>query len=366
MAEAETGTVALRQPGGPSVFRRDHRKADGRRLALYGYAPPQGTPRAQGLEGAGPGAELRWHPLLSRWSIYAAHRQGRTFMPAAADDPLAPSVPGGPLTEIEFPGFELAVFQNRFASLHPEAAPPAADAAHGLRTAPARGDCEVVVYAPEAEGNLATLTQARRRLLVSAWIDRYAHHHAAGAAYVLPFESRGAAVGVTLPHPHGQIYAFPYVPPEQQLAADAFARGYDLARALADWDAYVVDRAGPLCAVVPPFARYPYEVWIVGRSAVQGPWDYDAEAFDAYASLLGRVTARYDALFGAPTPTLMSLQAAPGGGAPGFQFTTQFFCLQRAPGRLKYLATVEQATASFTVDVMPEAAAAALRDAVPA
>ena len=352
-------TASLRQPDGTSVFRLDHAKADGRRLSLYGYAPPGGTPRPESLEGAGPGAELRWHPLLSRWSIYAAHRQHRTFMPSAADDPLAPTRADGPLTEIEFDDFEVAVFQNRFASLHPEATEPAAPP--GLRVGPARGDCEVVVFTPDAAGSLATLGQARRRLLVSAWIDRYAHHHAQGAAFVLPFESRGEAVGVTLPHPHGQIYAFPFVPPEQQRMSAAFADGYDLAEALRDWDAYVIDRAGPLRAFVPPFARYPYEVWIASERPTQGPWAYDEEAFDAYAALLGRVTARYDALFGAPTPTMMSLQAAPGGEAPGFQFTTQFFCLQRAPGRLKYLATVEQATASFTVDVMPEAAAAALR-----
>ena len=351
----------LTMPDGRTFHRRDHVKADGRALSLYGYAPPGDTPRADGLEVAGPGAELRWHPLLQRWSVYAAHRQHRTFMPSAADDPLAPTVPGGPLTEVEFPGFEVAVFQNRFASLHPQAVPPGAPP--GVEAAAAKGDCDVVVFSPEATGSLATLGQDRRRLIVGAWIDRYAHHHAAGAAYVLPFESRGAAVGVTLPHPHGQVYAFGFVPPEQRLAADAFADGYDLGAAMTDWDDYVVERAGPLRAFVPPFARYPYEVWIAGREGAQGPWDYGAEAFDAYAHLLGSVTARYDALFGEAAPTLMSLQAAPGGQAPGFQFTTQFFCLMRAPGRLKVLATVEQATATFTVDVMPEAAAKALREA---
>ena len=356
----------LAMPDGRTFHRRDHVKADGRALSLYGYAAPGGAPRAEGLAGAGPGAALRWHPLLRRWSIYAAHRQHRTFMPSSADDPLAPTVQGGPLTEVEFADFEVAVFQNRFASLHPDAGPP--DAPPGTRVGPAKGQCDVVVFSPDAEGSLATLSQDRRRLIVGAWIDRYARHHADGAAYVLPFENRGAAVGVTLPHPHGQVYAFGFVPPEQRMAADAFADGYDLGAALRGWDDYVVEQAGPLCAFVPPFARYPYEVWIAGGGRAQGPWDYDAETFDAYAHLLGSVTARYDALFGhtaqdQATPTLMSLQAAPGGHAPGYQFTTQFFCLMRAPGRLKRLAAVEQATATFTVDVMPEAAAKALREA---
>lgn len=354
--------MTSRMPDGTPIHVREHAKADGRGLTLYGYAPPMGEPVPDSLDGAGPGAELRWHPLLGRWSVYAAHRQRRTFMPSAADDPLAPTLPGGALTEIEFSGFEVAVFQNRFASLHPDAAPP--QAPPGVRGGTAAGDCEVVVFSPEAEGSLATLSQERRRLIVAAWTDRYARHHAAGAAYVLPFESRGADVGVTLPHPHGQVYAFGFVPPEQALAARAFADGYDLAREMAAWDAYTVEAAGPLRAFVPPFARYPYEVWIAGLEPAQGPWDYGAEAFDAYAYLLGRVTARFDAVFGQATPTLMSLHAAPGGASPGYQFTTQFYCLMRAPGRLKYLATVEQATGVFTVDVMPEAAAKTLREAL--
>jgi UDPglucose--hexose-1-phosphate uridylyltransferase len=352
--------MTLHMPDGTAFHRAEHQKADGRRLTLYGYAPPPAPDTSRGLEGAGPGAELRWHPLLQEWSVYAAHRQNRTFMPSAAQDPLAPTRPGGPLTEVEAEAFEVAVFQNRFSSLHPQAALPPSVA--GVKGGTAGGDCEVVVFAPEAEGSLATLGQARRRLLVSAWIDRYAHHHAKGAAFVMPFESRGAEVGVTLPHPHGQVYAFPFVPRPQRLAADAFAGGYDLAGALEDWGDYVVETAGPLVAFVPPFARYPYEVWIAGREPAQGPWGYGAEAFDAYAHLLGAVTARYDAFFGRPAATMMSLQAAPGGEAEGYQFATQFFCLLRAPDRLKYLATVEQATGVFTVDVMPEAAAKALRE----
>ena len=360
----EYGIDRLSLPGGKTAYRRGHRKADGRSLLLYGYDEPGGAAVPGGLDGAGARAELRWHPLLGEWSVYAAHRQNRTFKPSAAHDPLAPSRPGGPLTEIEFEDFEVAVFQNRFASLHPGAGSEPAAAPPGVPTHPATGDCEVVVFSPEAEGDLGTLSQARRELLVAAWIDRYAHHHAEGRRFVLPFESRGEEVGVTLPHPHGQIYAFPFVPKAQAAAAAAFADGYDLAGELKAWGAYVVETAGPLAAFVPPFARYPYEVWIASREPVQGPWAFGAEAFEAYADLLGNVTRRYDALFGRATPTMMSLQAAPGGEAKGFQFTTQFYCLLRAPDRLKYFATVEHATSVFTVDVMPEAAAEALRSAL--
>ncbi|MBB4660403.1 hypothetical protein [Parvularcula dongshanensis] len=353
---------AFTSPSGRTVFRRKHAKADGRRLILFGYSEPTGAPAPESLEGAGAGAELRWHPLLGEWSIYAAHRQNRTFMPSAAEDPLAPTRPGGPLTEVEFANFEVAVFQNRFAGLHPEA--DLKEGPHGVRMGVASGDCEVVVFSPDSDGNLGTLDQDRRQLLVSVWADRYDHLHDAGARFVMPFESRGREVGVTLPHPHGQIYAFPFVPETQARAAKAFADGFDLAALLPSWDDYIIERAGPLCAFVPPFARYPYEVWIAGRQAVQGPWAFDREGFEAYAYLLGAVTRRYDALFGREAPTMMSLQAAPGGQASNFQFTTQFYCLLRAPDRLKYFATVEHASRVFTVDVMPEAAAKVLREAI--
>ncbi|WOI53292.1 hypothetical protein [Parvularcula sp. LCG005] len=352
----------LQQPDGRSFHRRDHQKADGRMLYLYGYDMPKGEPRPDSLEGAGPGAELRWHPLRGEWSVYAAHRQNRTFMPSKADDPLAPTTPDGPLTEVEFSDFEVAVFQNRFASLHPDATMPEA-MPPGTDGGAANGDCEVVVFSPEAEGNLGTLDQDRRRLLVSVWNDRYEAMSKRGLAYTMPFESRGAEVGVTLQHPHGQIYAFPFIPQVQKVAADAFADGYDLGAPLEDWfPTYGVERAGPLMAIVPPYARYPYEVWITGARRVAGPWEYTPEEFDAYAHLLGSVTRCYDALFGQATPTMMSLQAAPKGYDGSFHFWTQFFCLLRAPGRLKYLASVEQATSVFTVDVMPEQAAKQLRE----
>ena len=349
------------QPGGQAYFKQSHEKTDGRRLNLYSYDPTPAVFRRDGLDGAGPGAALRWHPLLKEWSIYAAHRQNRTFMPSAAQDPLAPTRPGGPLTEIETERFEVAVFQNRFASLHPEAVPP--DAPPHTEIARANGDCEVVVYTEDAGGSLATLGQARRRLLVSAWIDRYADLHEAGAAFVMPFESRGREVGVTLDHPHGQIYAFPFVPQTQARMAKSFAEGYRLDRAAEDWaETYLVTEAGPLRALVPPFARYPFEVWIVPREPVRGPWAFGSEAFDAYAHLLGDLTRRYDAYFERPAATMMSLQAAPATAGDNFQFTTQFFSALRSPDRTKFFATVEHATAVFTVDVMPEAAAKALRE----
>jgi len=354
--------ILNRRVAGRDVHRRHHPKSDGRDLFLYGYQPHR-SERIDGEElQAITDSELRFHPLRGEWSIYAAGRQNRTFKPSAAANPLAPSRFGAPLTEIPFADFELAVFSNRFPSLYADAPMPAPS---DLELQAADGACEVIVYSPEASGSLATLSQARRRLLVEAWIDRYAAMFDQGSTFVLPFENRGDEVGVTLHHPHGQIYGFPIIPVPQQTALDAFEQGYDLAADVEAWGStYQISQAGGLVSYTPRYARFPYEVWISAIEPVSGPWAFSEDQSDGFAHLLGDTVRRYDAFFGRETPYMLSLHAAPRGREGRFQFTAQFYPLLRAPDRVKYLASVEQATGVFTVDILPRQAADALRGAI--
>lgn len=356
----DCSSILARKIGDKSVHYRRFVKADGRELLIYGYAPHTLSPLPQEADEVAKGGELRFHPLRHEWNIYAPHRQNRTFKPSAADDPLAPSQPGGAATEIPFTDFELAVFENKFTSLHADA--PAPQTITGLSLERAKGRCDVVVYTPDARGNLNTIGQARRRLLLAAWIDRYKTLFDAGHKFVMPFENRGDEVGVTLPHPHGQIYAFPFVPQVQANAVNAFNAGYDLAADIARYTPdYGVAAAGGVQAFCPPYARFPFEVWLAPQKAVAGPWDMDETQLDGFAHLLGDITRRYDAYFGRETAYMLSLQAAPIEHGKSFHFTAQFYPLLRAPGRVKYLAAVEQSTGAFTVDVMPEFAAKTLR-----
>lgn len=355
-------TVLSRRISGREIHRRHHQKTDGRDLFLYGYQPHD-LPRIEGEDlQTITGSELRWHPLRGDWSIYAAGRQNRTYKPSASSNPLAPSIASAALTEIPFSDFELAVFQNRFPSLYPDAPDPEESE---VKMHAAKGACEVIVYSPEATGSLATLSQDRRRLLVEAWIDRYHALFDAGCAFVLPFENRGDEVGVTLHHPHGQIYGFPITPSPQQRAADAFESGYDLAGDVKAWgQPYWVNQAGGLVSYAPRYGRFPYEVWISAICPVSGPWAFNEEQADGFAHLLGDTVRRYDAFFERETPCMLSLHASPYGRDGLFQFTAQFYPLLRAPDRVKYLASVEQATSVFTVDIMPRQAADRLRGAI--
>jgi len=343
-----------------TIHRRRFVKRDGRDLFLYGYEPHTLTPLPETNGHVAKGGELRYHPLRDEWNIYAAHRQNRTFKPSTADNPLAPSIPGGAPTEIPFTNFELAVFENKFTSLHSLAPEP--NEIDGVTSSRAGGRCDVIVYGPEAKGNLHTIGQDKRRLLLAAWNDRYESLYNQGCEYVLPFENRGDEVGVTLHHPHGQIYAFPFVPQVQQKAVTAFNNGYDLETDIKTFKPnYSVAQAGGLTAFCPPFARFPFETWIAPEVRTRGPWNFDEEQLDGFAHLLGDITRRYDEYFQRPTPYMLSLHAAPLKANDSFHFTAQFYPLLRAPGLVKHLASVEQSTGTFTVDVMPEMAAKTLR-----
>jgi len=358
-----------RTVGGALAHVRRVRKPDGRALMLFGRTPHDLPMASEHLDGGPKDAQLRWHPLRQEWSVYAAGRQNRTFKPSLADDPLAPTRKttdgSGAATEIPFEDFDLAVFENRFPSFSAAsdhfnergglAVPP------GVETQPATGACEVVVYTSAPTGNLGTLSDDRRVLLVQAWIDRYAALHEAGAQFVLPFENRGDEVGVTLPHPHGQIYAFPVVPRVQRDAAAAFAGGYDLAREMRGWDDYTIIEKDGLAVFAPPFAKFPFELWIAPTARRAHLSSHNDAELSAFAWLLGEVTRRYDAHFGRDTPYMMSLQASPEGSQEHWHFTTQFYPLLRSRDKIKYLATVEQATGLFTVDVLPEETARVFR-----
>jgi UDPglucose--hexose-1-phosphate uridylyltransferase len=302
---------------------------------------------------------MRRDPLRNTWAIYAPHRQTRTFQPSSAEDPLAPARPGATATEIPFEDFEIAVFENRFPSL---AATGPAALQSPWSCGPAHGQCEVVVFSKDQVGSLGSLSEPRRVLLIEALIDRYRQLHDAGFAYVMPFENRGSQVGVTLPHPHGQIYAFANVPEPQAAAARAFESGYNLIAAHASWDGlFDVAADGDLVAFCPPFARFPFETWIMPKVPCSGPWALSAGGVRSLSRLLAEVPRKLDALFGEAMPYMMSFQAAPGGAQLSFQFTVQFYPVLRAAARLKFLASVEQFTGVFTVDVVPEDAAERLR-----
>lgn len=335
-------------------------KKDGRKLVLYGYTRPVLSPVEEDLSSPGAQPHLRWHPLRKEWVIYAPHRGERTFLPPKEFCPLCPSRPGSFPTEIPFHNFEIAVFENHFPSLYPAAPPPPELC---LATARGQGICEVVVYTADHVGSLGTLSPERREMLVRVWIDRYQELYTYSyVRYVMPFENRGEEVGVTLHHPHGQIYAYSFLPPILAREVEAFREKAVFEELQTCLDPYVVAGNETFVAFVPPCARFPYEVWIIPWRRVPGPWEFTETEIQEFAKILGEIVVRYDGLFNRSFPYIMVFHAAPKGEEKTFHFHVEFYPLLRAPEKLKFLAGTEQGAGVTVVDALPEETAAQIRE----
>jgi UDPglucose--hexose-1-phosphate uridylyltransferase len=299
--------------------------------------------------------ELRFEELRGEWVDYAIHRQERTFLPSEEHCPLCPTRPGGEPTEIPFPAFEIAVFDNRF---------PAFERPHGA--------AEVVVYTDHHDGSFATLPSARARGLMRVWRARYEELGAReDVEYVLIFENRGVEVGVTLHHPHGQVYGYPFLPPVSaaERRADVRLGGCApcalLARELDDGRRIVHENEW-VVVYVPYAARWSYEAHVVLRSHRPSLTHCTPAELDALAEALQALTHGYDALFERAFPYVMVVHQAPTGvdAEHSGHLHVEFYPPLRTAHKLKYLAGSEQGAGVFIADTLPEESADALREAI--
>jgi UDPglucose--hexose-1-phosphate uridylyltransferase len=312
-------------------------------------------------------SELRRDRLLGEWVTIASHRQDRTYLPPSDQCPLDPSAPGRP-TEIPASDYEVVVFENRFPSYSGRVP---ADL-HGVT--PGVGRAEVVCFSPDHDASFATLDLAQVGTVMEAWADRTAELSALpGVQQVFCFENRGAEIGVTLAHPHGQIYAYPFVTPrtERMLAVarahrdetgrDLFADVLDSERAA---EVRVVAANDLWTAFVPEAARWPFEVHLFPHRKVPDLAALSMEERESFAPLYVDVLQRLDRLFGVQMPYISAWHQAPVSADRDLGYLhLQLFSSRRAPEKLKYLAGSEAAMGAFVNDIYPEEAARRLRSA---
>lgn len=314
-------------------------------------------------------SELRKNPFSDEWVVTATHRQDRTFFPPDGFCPLCPTKPGGVPTEIPFDRYEIAVFENKF----PSFATPPPDGMAGdefFEALPSNGVCEVVCYTQEHSATFTDLGAERVRQLCEVWKERYVDLIGRSeVAYVFIFENKGREIGVTLTHPHGQIYGYPFVPPvpAARLAAERAHLEQTGRRLSQDWlEAEIADgrrivfRENGFVAVVPFFARYPHEVHVVPEEPLSDLAKFSSADLDGLAKALDRIAMAYDRLFGFSLPYMMGFHQHPD---PATRFVAQFTPLHRTADKLKYLAGSEAHCGVFIVDALPEDSAAALRQA---
>ncbi|MFQ3667265.1 MAG: galactose-1-phosphate uridylyltransferase [Fimbriimonadaceae bacterium] len=316
-------------------------------------------------------SELRYHPFLDTWVITATHRQDRTFLPPDDYCPLCPTAPGGFPTEVPFPEYDIVVFENKFPSLSPTPPEPAIRSTGLTPVRPSEGVCEVVLYSQDHNGTFAGLPFSQVRKLTRVWRERYIELSSRPAVeYVFVFENKGKEIGVTLVHPHGQIYAYPFIPPtlRTELASERRHLESTGKNLFEEWLAQ--ELAGPrivaqndsFVAVVPFFARYPYEVHVVARGSLRSLAPMSPAELDDLAEILLVVARKYDLLFGFSLPYIMVMHQEP--AVPGYEFTrfhVEFYPPYRTANKLKYLAGSEAGAGAFINDTLAEDTSATLR-----
>lgn len=332
--------------------------------------------------------EERWHPLREEWVIVAAHRQhrpwiGATVGPAAAGAPRYVAdcylCPGNlRVSGAQNPAYaDVFVFDNDHPCVGPDAPKPPGSDPHGpYRVRRADGCARVVCYSPRHDLTLAEMPTDAIARLVEVWQEQTHDLQTRPAInHVLIFENKGEVVGVSNPHPHGQIYATNFVfktietelsaarryrrETQRGLLADIIAAEQADGRRILYEDEYAI-------AFVPYFARYAYEVYVVPKRSVAHLHALSAAEVEALARALKDVTVRFDNLWQMPFPYVMPVHQAPtdGGDYRDFHAFIAFHPPLRQPNVLKYLAGPEVGGGNFLSDTAPEAKAAELR-AVP-
>jgi UDPglucose--hexose-1-phosphate uridylyltransferase len=365
----------------PAIAKRVTRLSDGRELIYFDDADTAlGPERAADTRRPAPRPPvplLRQDPLTGEWISIAAARQNRAFLPPDELDPLAPSTPGN-ATEIP-DNYDVAVFENKSPAFGPGLPEPAEDpdaALAGLgsiglgRSMPGFGRCEVVCFGPRHTGSWADFSVSRARTVVEAWADRTAGLSALpGVQQVYVFENRGREIGVTLHHPHGQIYAYPYITPRtRNLLASIASYGRGLMGDILAFEqkSERVLISGEHFTVFVPFAaRWPIEIHMLPHRHVPDFAATSPAERDEIAVFYRRVLRAVDRLYDTPTPYIAAWHQAPvRRGRDDIRLMLQVTSPRRAADKLKYRAGSETGMGAFIGDIPPEDAAARLREAL--
>jgi UDPglucose--hexose-1-phosphate uridylyltransferase len=321
--------------------------------------------------------EQRWHPLREEWVIVAAHRQSRPWSGAEIGpravtpppfDPACYLCPGNPRVSGQVnPAYAgTFVFDNDHPCVGPEAPRVIAPAAGIFRNGPATGVARVVCYSPRHDITLAELEVDGVDALLATWQDQMRSLAAhPDVLFVLIFENKGEAVGVSNPHPHCQIYAtnfvFKYIETELRVGDrhrvdTGRVLFQDILSAERRDGRRILSEQGSAVAFVPYFARYAYEVYVAPVRSVPTIAELDEQERRDLAAVLRDVVVRFDNLWRMPFPYVMALHQAPvkGAASAGFHFHIEFHPPLRRPNLLKYLAGPEIGGGNFLSDTSPE------------
>ncbi|RRQ27475.1 galactose-1-phosphate uridylyltransferase [Rhodococcus sp. Eu-32] len=317
-------------------------------------------------------SEVRRDRQTGDWIAIAALRQDRTYKPPADQCPLCPS-PRGDSSEVPAADYDVVVFENRFPSLS-HAGPTAEPLDPERDSGPGVGRCEVICFSSNHTTSFFELSHQHARLVVDVWRDRTETLLAMpGIEQVFCFENRGEEIGVTLSHPHGQIYGYPYLTPRTTSMlrqARVFAENNHganlfeniLAREIRD-GVRVIASNEQFTAFVPFAARWPVEVHIFPNRHVHNLTDLTEAELDGLTDVYLDVLGRFDRMYPTPLPYISALhQYRPDRGQQDGYFHIELMSVRRSATKLKFLAGSESAMDAFITDVTPEQMADRLKE----
>ncbi|MDR3542249.1 MAG: galactose-1-phosphate uridylyltransferase [Desulfosporosinus sp.] len=291
--------------------------------------------------------ELRYNPLLGDWTMVATHRQNRPDMPKSG----CPFCPGsGKVPE----HYDVLKYDNDFPALMED--PPEADPVGSslYKTAKAYGKCEVILYSPNHTTTLPELSVEHLEKLINLWTERFvALSQEPNHEYIMIFENRGEECGVTMPHPHGQIYAYSWIPLKIRTELENCQAHYtshgsclicDMNQAELDFQKRLIHENEHFLAYIPFFTDYPYGLFIVSKNHKSALSDFTQEEKRSLALMLKCITGAMDTLFNRLFPYMMVIHQRPVHGQAAkdyYHFHIEFYTPLREAGKLKYYASSE-------------------------
>ena len=318
-------------------------------------------------------SELRWNPLLRTYTIVASNRQNRPNMPKD----WCPFCPGsGKVPD----NYDVLMYQNDFPALSYNPAQPDLESTDLYKVAENYGKCEVILYSSDHYTSLPHLSVEHIYKLINLWTERTIEiAKESKVKYVFVFENRGEEVGVTMPHPHGQIYGYPFVPLKLKVELDSCKEYYektgrnmllDMNEEEKKFKKRIIEENDTFLSYIPFFTDYPYGVFIVCKKPRSTFADFnDAEKKDL-ASILKTTTGGLDSLFDKPFPYMMCVHQSPVNEEEYkdcnkyYNFHIEFYPPLRDSSRIKFYASSEMGAWAATNTRAVEETAGELREAI--
>lgn len=292
-------------------------------------------------------AELRWHPLIKDWVMVVSQRQNRPQMPKD----WCPFCKGSEKVPDDY---IVLKYDNDFPALSLN--PPVEDDVETelYKTSPSYGKCEVILYSSDHHTTLPQLDDLHLNELVKLWKERFTEISSfEKIKYVFIFENKGEAVGVTMPHPHGQIYGYPFIPKKLELELDACKEHMentgrclicDMNREEEKFSKRVIFENESFIVYLPFFSEYPYGIYISSKRHIQYITQFTKkETFD-FAQTLKTAAGTLDSLFGFAFPYMMCMHQAPVNSDCDYgyyHFHIEFFPPMRSREKIKFNASSE-------------------------